>query len=52
MRTLTLKEEGNVQGAGWFTVWMNSRSARKTCGEGNVKTVTNEGFECKVDPEG
>jgi hypothetical protein len=47
MLTISVKKAEEVKGGGWFSVWMNSRTAKKTCGEGNVKSVTSDGFTCK-----
>jgi hypothetical protein len=47
MKKIEDKYLTEVKGGGWFSVWMNSRTAKKTCGEGNVKSVTSDGFTCK-----
>jgi len=52
VRELSVDEIEAVSGAGIIDsikVWFNSRTARATCGEGNVKSVSTEGFECKSE---
>ena len=40
-------EVGIVSGGGWISVVITAQSARRTCGRGNVKSVTSDGFTRK-----
>lgn len=49
VRELSLDEINSVNGGiiDAIIVWINSHTANRTCGKGNVAEVTTEGFTCK-----
>ncbi|MGN6065423.1 hypothetical protein [Brevundimonas diminuta] len=49
-RELTYDEIDAVSGGiiDSIKIWLNSNTAKATCGKGNVESVTTEGFTCKA----
>ena len=47
MKALNAAQIKKVNGGTWIRVRLNASAARRTCGEGKVKSVDKDGFTCK-----